>query len=447
MSVNVQGKRITVFGLAQSGMAVLRLLHEHGAILKGSDSQPLEKLTGVAEELSQNGIEFVPQTPAALDGCEIAVLSPGVSPWQPLFDEARARGVKLVGDVEAASWFLRGPILGITGSNGKTTTTSLAGHLLAEAAIASQVGGNIGKPVASMVAASRDEQWNVLELSSFQLEMADTLHVNIAAILNITPDHLDRHGNFENYAEAKARILRHQTPRDRAILNAENEPAAALAGRTDAVVFWFNAGGPVARGFWREGADLLAEGSRFMPVSEVPLRGRHNIENVLAAACAAHLAGAPLAAIRRGVASFPGVEHRIEFVRAVGGVDYFNDSKATNVDATIKALESFDGGLWVILGGKDKDSDYTPLRDLLKERARAALLIGAAAEKIAAHLGDCVRIEQCGDLATAVRLAHREARPGDTVLLAPSCASFDQFTGYAHRGRVFKELVAALGVN
>lgn len=435
--MDVRGLRVTIFGMAKSGVATLELLRRRGAVARASDAR-------AREALPEFEGEFVEQGEAALEGCELAVLSPGVPADLPLFEEARRRGIKVVGDVEAASWFLKGPVLGITGANGKTTTTALTGHLLKEAGIACQVGGNIGTPPASMVEASREDQWNVLELSSFQLETSETLRVRIAAVLNITPDHLDRHHTFENYVAAKARILRCQAAEDYAVLNAENEPAAGLAALARGAVRWFNAGGKKEPGFWLEGGELVADGASFMKESEIPLRGRHNVENVLAGACCARLAGAGLAEIRRGVMTFPGVEHRIEFVGVVDGVSYYNDSKATNVDATVKALESFEGGLWVILGGKDKGSDYTTLRDLLRARAKAALLIGAAAEKIASHLGDAVRLERCGDLKTAVEVARREAAAGDTVLLAPACASFDQFSGYEERGRVFKAIVKSL---
>lgn len=430
--MDVHGKHITVFGMAKSGRAVAALLQAHGAIVRVSDSKPLS-------EIGPLGFEFVQQPDAALAGCELAVLSPGVPPDQPHF-----QGVPLVGDVEAAGWFLRGPILAITGSNGKTTTTALTGHLLLSAGIPVQVGGNIGTPLADMVATSRDDQWNVLELSSFQLETSHTLHARIAVALNVTPDHLDRHGDLTRYAAAKARIFLNQTPADFAVLNAENEIAAGFASSTPAQIRWFHAGSPVHPGLWCESGRLLSAGVPFLDSAEIPLRGRHNVENVLAAACAAQLAGAPLSAIAAGVRSFPGVEHRIEFVRTLNGVSYYNDSKATNVDATIKALESFDSGLWVILGGKDKGSDYTALRALLHTRARAALLIGAAADKIERHLEGAVRLERCGDLRSATLLARAEARPGDTVLLAPACASFDQFTGYEQRGRAFKEFVNSL---
>ncbi|MCS7043439.1 MAG: UDP-N-acetylmuramoyl-L-alanine--D-glutamate ligase [Bryobacteraceae bacterium] len=435
--MDVRGRRITVFGMKDSGLAVAELLRRHGALVRASDVKP-------RAELPDFDFPFVPQSPEALEDCDVAVLSPGVPADLPIFEQAAARGVLVVGDVEAASWFLQGPILGITGTNGKTTTTALAGHLLQTAGIACQVGGNIGRPVAAMVEASRRDQWNVLELSSFQLETTRTLRVRIAAVLNITQNHLDRHHTFERYAAAKARILACQQPEDFAVLNAENEASAALAAQARGQVRWFRTAGPKRPGFWMEEGWLLADGEPFMPASEIPLRGRHNVENVLAAACCAHLAGAPLEALRRGVRSFRGVEHRIEFVRELNGVAFYNDSKATSVDATRRALESFDTPLWVILGGKDKGSDYRELRPLLASRARAVLLIGAAAPIIASHLEGAVRLIPCGDLRTAVETAWREARPGDTVLLAPACASFDQFSSYEERGRFFKTIVHSL---
>jgi len=435
--MDVRGSRITVFGMGASGVAVLELLRSHGAVVRASDVRPREALPAF-------DAPFVPQSPAALEDCDIAVLSPGVPPGLPLFAEAAQRGVRIVGDVEAASWFLQGPILGITGTNGKTTTTALTGHLLRAAGVACQVGGNIGRPLAEMVASSRPDQWNVLELSSFQLETAHTLRVHVAAVLNITQNHLDRHHTFENYAAAKARILACQQPEDHAVLNAENPASAALAAQARGRVWWFCAGGPRRPGFWQENGTLFADGEPFMEAAAVPLRGRHNLENVLAAAACARLAGAPLEAIREGVRTFAGVEHRIEFVRELDGVRFYNDSKATSVDATRKALESFEGNLWVILGGKDKGSDYRELRELLAQRARAALLIGAAAPIIASHLEGALPLIHCGDLRTAVETAWRQAAPGDTVLLAPACASFDQFSGYEERGRVFKSLVHSL---
>ncbi len=444
--MDLGNRQFAIFGMGESGVATAEFLARRGAQVRAVDRKPLNELKPEhARRLEESRIALAGQNEAALEGVETILLSPGVPPQLPLIAEARRRGIAVTGELEFCSRFLRGPVLGITGSNGKTTTTALCGHLLRESGIAVQVGANIGTPLAAMLDSSRDDQWNVLELSSFMLELADTLHVRIAAILNITPDHLDRHGTLENYTAAKRRILHHQTPDDFAVLNAENALSWQSAVETAGTVFEFSAGGPVQRGFWMDGADLVANGQFWMPRSEVQLQGRHNIENVLAAGCCTHLAGAPLEALRRAVASFPGVEHRIEFVRTLNGVRYFNDSKGTNVDATIKALESFESGIWLILGGRDKNSDYTPLRPLIAARARGVLLIGEAAAKIAPYLdGLPVPVTACGDLAAALARAAARAVPGDVVLLSPACASFDQYSGYNERGRHFKSLVRAL---
>jgi len=444
--MDLGNRQFVIFGMGESGVATAEFLARRGARVRGVDRKPLNELRPEhARRLEESRIALAGEDEAALEGVEAILLSPGVPPQLPLIAEARRRGIAVTGELEFCSRFLRGPVLGITGSNGKTTTTALCGHLLQHSGIAVQVGANIGTPLAALLDSSRDDQWNVLELSSFMLELADTLHVRIAAILNITPDHLDRHGTLENYTAAKRRILRHQTLDDFAVLNAANALSWQSAVETAATVFEFSAGGPVRRGFWMDGADLVANAQFWMPRSEVQLQGRHNIENVLAAGCCTHLAGAPLEALRRAVASFPGVEHRIEFVRTLNGVRYFNDSKGTNVDATIKALESFESGIWLILGGRDKNSDYTPLRELIAARARGVLLIGEASAKIAPYLdGLPVPVTACGDMAAALTHAAARAVPGDVVLLSPACASFDQYSGYDERGRHFKSLVRAL---
>jgi UDP-N-acetylmuramoylalanine--D-glutamate ligase len=441
--MNIKGLQFAIFGMGESGVDTAEFLMRRGALVRAVDRKPLAALKPEhARRLEEARVPLFAQDEAALANVDIALLSPGVTPSQPLFDEARRRGIRVTGELEFCSRFLRGPILGITGSNGKTTTTSLCGHLLKESGIPVQVGGNIGTPLAALLESSRDDRWNVLELSSFMLELADTLHVHVASILNITPDHLDRHGSLENYAAAKRRMLRNQTPSDAAVLNAENPLSRDSAAFTKGAVHEFSAGGRVARGFWMEGSDLIADGEFWMPRGEVQLQGRHNVENVLAAGCCAHIAGAPLDALRRAVASFPGVEHRIEFVRELNGVRYYNDSKGTNVDATVKALESFESGIWLILGGRDKASDYAPLKPLIEARGREVLLIGEATEIIAAQLaGLAVPVTRCGDMASAVAYASARVVPGDVVLLSPACASFDQYSGYNERGRHFKSLV------
>jgi UDP-N-acetylmuramoylalanine--D-glutamate ligase len=340
--------------------------------------------------------------------------------------------------------YLQGKIIGITGSNGKTTTTALVGHILRESGIAAQVGGNIGTAVTAIVDGSRAGQWNVLELSSFQLETIRTFRADIGVCLNVTPDHLDRHHTLENYAAAKGRLFETQQPDDYAVLNADDAHCVAYSAITRGKPVWFSSTRAITPGVWLENGRLWFDGELLMPAGEIPIRGRHNVENTMAAAAAARLAGAELAGIARAVRSFRAVEHRLEFVRSVRGVDFYNDSKATNVDATLKAIDAFEGGLWVILGGKDKESDYTLLSDALRKKARAVLLIGAAAAKIAGQLKDGVPLIDSGTLDAAIREAYARASPGDTVLLAPACASFDQFENYEHRGRVFKQVVGEL---
>jgi UDP-N-acetylmuramoylalanine--D-glutamate ligase len=294
------------------------------------------------------------------------------------------------------------------------------------------------------VRTSRADQFNVLELSSFQLETTESFRAHIGAALNVTPDHLDRHYTVENYAEAKARIFANQQESDDAVLNHDDAITRAYAGLTKGQVVWFSSTHTVGRGAYLDGSRILLDTEPLMDAAEVPLRGVHNLENTMAAAAIAHLAGATHAQIRAAVMTFPGVEHRLEFVRQRNGVAWYNDSKATNVDAALKAIAAFPGGLWVILGGKDKNSDYTPLAAPLKAKSHAALLIGAAAEKIRAQLGGEVRMIACRTLEAAVHEARARAASGDTVLLAPACASFDQFENFEHRGREFKRLVGEL---
>ena len=431
----------------------MELLRNRGAQVRAMDAQPVS--TEEREVFARWGVPVVAQQAenVAEDGRDpdAIVLSPGVPYDLPLLAEARGRSIPVVGEVELASYFLKGPIIGITGSNGKTTTTALTGHILTECGIACQVAGNIGVAIASRVDSSRQDQWNVLELSSFQLESISHFRANISACLNVTPDHLDRHHTFEQYAAAKARLFETQQAGDLAVLNRDDATCYEFAKRTKAEVFWFSSSRKVTPGIWCSEQMVCWNDEPFLHRSQIKLRGAHNVENVLAAALMAHLAGAPLAGIERAVGSFAGVEHRLEFVRTLDGVDYFNDSKATNVDAALKAIEAFPSGLWVILGGKDKGSDYEPLREPLHARAKAALLIGApppyehaAAPLIEKALAGAVTLVECGTLEQAVHHAREHAKAGDTVLLAPACASFDQFCDYEERGRRFKELVKEL---
>ncbi len=420
-----------VVGLERSGLAALELLKSRGAALTATDSRPLSEMPKAAEVLKRLDVPLI-------------VLSPGVPADLEWIEAARRRGISVIGEVELAGMFLQGKIIGITGSNGKTTTTAMVGHILRESGIPAQVGGNIGTAVTALVASSRADQWNVLELSSFQLETIRDFRADIGVCLNVTPDHLDRHHTLEKYAAAKGRLFETQQPGDYAVLNADDAYCVGYSAATRAMPLWFSSTRAITPGVWLENGKLWFDGAPLMPAAEIPIRGRHNVENTMAAAAASRLAGAGLAEIASAVRSFRAVEHRLEFVRSVRGVDYYNDSKATNVDATLKALDAFDGGLWVILGGKDKDSDYTVLADALRKKARSVLLIGAAAAKIAGQLNSGVPLTQSGTLREAVKTAYAHASPGDTVLLAPACASFDQFENYEHRGRIFKQIVEEL---
>jgi UDP-N-acetylmuramoylalanine--D-glutamate ligase len=446
--MKVEGKKVVVVGMAKSGRAAVDLLIERGAQVTAVDQHVVQ---GHALQ-----IPVLPQTPDSFADADLIVLSPGVPADLEELRPSRDHGVPIVGDLELASWFLEGEIIGITGSNGKTTTTALTGHILKSSGIPAQVGGNIGTPPCSMVKTSRSDQWNVLELSSFQLETIDTFRAHIGVALNVTPDHLDRHYTFERYAAAKARLFENQRPTDFAVLNADDSATRTYAKSATPVFFsstqhHLNPGACIQKyRFFTSGGhetrpdQIILDGGFLMFTAEVPLRGAHNLENTMAAALAAHLAGATHEQIREAVKTFPGVEHRLEFVRTLHNVAWYNDSKATNVDATLKAIAAFDGALWIILGGKDKNTDYTPLAEPLKQKAHAMLLIGAAAEKIATQLKGAAPMIACGTLETAVNEARARAHAGDTVLLAPACASFDQFENFEHRGREFKRLVLAL---
>jgi UDP-N-acetylmuramoylalanine--D-glutamate ligase len=365
----------------------------------------------------------------------------------PVLEIARAEGIPVWSEIELAWRFLRGKLVAITGSNGKTTTTSLVAHILKTAGIATFVGGNIGVPLLSLVESSTDSSVTVAEVSSFQLETIQYFRPEIGVLLNLTPDHLDRHESFESYAAAKMRLFENQLERDAAVLNADDpEITKRMPSRTH--LYWFSRQKRVAEGSFLRDDEIVfrADGAETVVArrSEIPLRGEHNLENVLAACTAAYLAGAPASAIASGVKTFRAVEHRLEFVAEIGGVQFYNDSKATNVDAALKAIEAFPGPLIVILGGKDKGSPYAPLLEPLRRRARLAILIGAAADKIAAELNNAVPIEHAGTLDRAVKVALERAQLGDVVVLAPACSSFDQFENYEQRGRAFKKLIAQL---
>jgi UDP-N-acetylmuramoylalanine--D-glutamate ligase len=445
----LRGKRVLVVGLARTGVATALFCAARGANVTATDARTENEIGDAIAPLRTAGVSLElggHQENAFLEQ-DLIVPSPGVPADAPLLQAARAKGVAIWSEVELAGRFLEGRLIGITGSNGKTTTTSLIEHILKGAGFSTILAGNIGTPLISRVDQTSDDTITVVELSSFQLELIETFRPNISVFLNLTPDHLDRHHTLEEYGRAKARIFENQTKADSAVLNAD-DPATTSLAPTKPRVFWFSRKPPAVQGaFVRENEIIFRNGGEeevVLSLQEIPLPGAHNVENVLAAVAATRLAGAEPTAIAKGVRSFAGVEHRLEFVAEVGGVRYYNDSKATNVDAALKALDSFPGRILILLGGKDKGSDYAALQRPLREKAILALLIGAAAEKIEKQITGSVAIEHAGTIERAVEIASHAARRGDVVLLAPACASFDQFQNYEHRGRVFKELVHQL---
>lgn len=448
--IDVRGKRVLVVGLARSGRAAALCLQRHGAVVVVTDTKPPAAVAHLLPELLEHkiGLELGSQRLETFLAHDLVVVSPGV-PWDlPQLQAARARGIPLVPEIEVAGWYLSDPIVGVTGSNGKTTTTALLGKMLEASGFPTFVGGNIGVPLSSAVDRVPTGSIIVAELSSFQLEAIQDFHPHVAVLLNISPNHLDRHPSFEAYAQAKRQIFRNQRAEDYAVLNADDPWVCGLSPALASQKVFFSRSQQIPCGLFVSNGNVVYRMGHLervlLETREVRLRGGFNLEDVLAAAAAACVLGADFDAIRGAVREFKGVEHRLEYVREIHGVAFYNNSKATSVDATVKSLETFDRGVHLILGGKDKGAPYAPLRPLLKDRVREVLLIGAAADRIARELSGAVELVGAGDLESAVREAFQRARPGDVVLLAPACASFDQFQDYEHRGRLFKEFVERL---
>jgi UDP-N-acetylmuramoylalanine--D-glutamate ligase len=450
--MDLKNKRVLVVGLGKSGLSAAMFLRAQGARVTVSDTRSAVALAKEIPALLEAGIMVESGGHGLLTfrRQDLIVVSPGVPMDTPEVVQVVAFGLTVIGELELASRYLQGQVVAITGSNGKTTTTTLVGKIFSDAGVPTQVGGNIGLPVIDLVAKSTPETVNVLEVSSFQLETVQEFHPRIAVILNITPDHLDRHGSFEKYVAAKERIFERQAAEDALVLNGDDRVTQMCAARAKSEVFWFSGTKAVRKGaFVRDSVIVWVEKEGgvtepIMPVSEVHLKGAHNIENVLAAVCVARLAKVSAESIRASVASFTAVDHRLELVRKLNGVEFYNDSKATNVDATMKAVASFSKGIHLILGGKDKDSNYGLMAELLKERVKAVYTIGSAAEKIERQLHGVVKMVAAGTMQTAVAEAAKAAVTGDVVLLSPACSSFDQFENYEHRGRVFRQLVNEL---
>jgi UDP-N-acetylmuramoylalanine--D-glutamate ligase len=454
MSEHLHNSSVLVVGLAKSGLATARFAASRGARVTVNDAKPLERLGADAATLVEAGIrvEAGGHPEELYRSADLVVVSPGVPADMPALDVARAAGVPVISEVELAARYLRGRIVGITGSNGKTTTTTLTYELLRDGGFKTTVAGNIGTPLVSLVDGSTDDAWHVVELSSFQLELVDRMRVHRAVLLNITPDHLDRHRTMDAYVAAKGRIFENQTAEDLAVLNADDPVVAEFADRTAARVCFFSRAGELGAGVCRIGDALVwsaAGGVReeLIRIDEVPLFGEHNLENVCAALAVGRDLGVPVERMRETIRAFRGVEHRLEPVGEVGGVAFFNDSKATNTDAAIKAIEAFDGRpgrTIVVLGGRGKGQDFTVLAGPARGRVHHAVVIGEAADAIAVALEGVTAVSRAGSMAEAVRVAFDAAQPGDRVVLAPACSSFDMFDNFEHRGQIFRQEVEAL---
>jgi UDP-N-acetylmuramoylalanine--D-glutamate ligase len=449
--MELEGKKVLVIGAGRSGVAASRFMAARGALVVLNDRKEFIDWPNDALALKGEGVVklLAGDVPSwLLDQIELVVLSPGVPTKSIPVRYAERAGAEVIGEVELAWRFLKGRVVGITGTNGKTTTTALVGELLKGAGIQTQVGGNIGTPLVSLVESSREDGWTVAELSSFQLETIKEFRPTVAVVLNLMPDHMDRYETLADYGAAKHRIFRNQTSADVAILNADDPIVSSWAEGLEAHVTMFSTERELDEGLFLRGRELVARtwsGERvLMTRDDMQLKGLHNVQNALAALAAGLACGASPDSMRKTVRRFEPVEHRLERVAEVGGVTFYNDSKATNVDAAVKAVEALSdepGRIVLILGGRGKNAPYAPLAPLVRRKARALVLIGEDADRIEEELKAHAHVIRAGDMADAVRRAYEAAEPGDTVLLAPACASFDMFQNYEQRGRVFKEEV------
>jgi UDP-N-acetylmuramoylalanine--D-glutamate ligase len=449
--LELAGKQVVVVGLARSGIAAAEFLLRRGARVVATDRRPAAELQAEAVTLQERGVrlELGAHHERTFTGADLVVVSPGV-PWDlPELRAARDAGVAVMAELELGFRHMRGTVAAVTGTKGKSTTTAALGAMLAEAGRDVRVGGNIGQAVTGLVDGATDQTVFVLEVSSFQLEGTDTFHPKVAVFLNLSADHLDRHASFEEYSAAKARIFKNQTSADWAVVNADDPGVQVQArlGRARLMPFAPAPLGESDSAFFKDGhACLRLDGhvEQLFPVSSVRLPGSHLLLDLLAASAAARLIGAPTEAVNRAAVRFEGVEHVLERVAEIAGVAFFNDSKATNVDAARKSLEAFDRPVVAILGGRYKGGDFADLREALDRHGKAVMAIGEARERVALALASVVPVVLCDTLGEAVERAFAVAAPGDVVLLAPACSSFDMFRDYAERGQAFKHEVRAL---
>jgi UDP-N-acetylmuramoylalanine--D-glutamate ligase len=446
--MELREKKVLVVGLGKTGEALCGFLLRQGARVKVSEKTIASKLAKKIDRWQKRGvvIEAGGHRLESFLEAEMIVLSPGI-PYLPELESARRKGKKIISEIELAYGFIRGKIIGITGTNGKSTTATLTHKILTEGGLRSRLAGNIGNPLIRFAAKSRPEDVYVTELSSFQLRYTERFRADVSVFLNMTPDHLDWHSGFEDYYASKTNLILHQKKGDVAILNRDDPRIWALRRKGEFEVLAFSQKAKVSRGSWIEGNWIKLENQRpykLMKLDEIPLPGIHNRENIMASALVGHVLGIPVSSIKKSIQGFKGLEHRMEKVLELGGVAFYNDSKATNVDASLKSIQSLSPPIVLLLGGRDKGGNFELLRKSIKKRVKTVILIGEAADKIAKSLNGTVPLKKASDLREAVRLAFSTAVPRGIVLLAPGCTSFDMFKDFEERGKIFKKEVYAL---
>lgn len=443
--IDVRGKRVSVLGAARSGLAAARLLKNMGALVFVSDLAERQKKEEAAVFLEREGIPFeFGAHSARIFQADFCVLSPGIPVASEVVQTMLKKGIPVYSEIEVASWFFKGPLIAVTGSNGKTTTTTLIGEMLRQKYPQAAVAGNIGQPFSDFVEGSAEDVWGVVEVSSFQLETIETFHPNQVVLLNFAPNHLDRYPDYEAYVEAKWRVTMNLDENDVLVYNAADAEIVRRLPMLSCQKQGFHIEGDTsAQAYFAENA-LFLNGQKLIDVREMSLRGLHNYMNAMAAALAARTAGISVDDIRQVLRNFKGVEHRLEFVRELDGVKFINDSKATTVESLYYALQSFDQPIILIAGGKDKGSDFTRLNDSIAQKVKALVLIGKAADKMLQAWGHLKPTVTPKTLREAVEKAFELAEPGDVVLLSPACASFDMFRDFEDRGRQFKQIVQQL---
>ena len=445
--MDISGQNILIIGLGKTGIAAARFLAKRKAKVIVTDQKTEAEIADTLAEMRNEGIpiDIAPYDISALHGIDMVIPSPGVPPHDALLSAAVGKNIPIHSELEVACRYLRPPMVAITGTNGKTTTTTLTGRLLADAGKKVFVGGNIGIPLIQYCDGPQDEDLVVVEVSSFQLQWVTAFHAHCAALLNTTCDHVNYHGSFAAYQEAKERVFLNQNENDRAILNADEDYTLELSKRLKAKTFFFSSTRDVAPGFSIRSGSLVLSGfgknDEIYPLDMIKIPGLHNIENVMTAIMAARICDCPPDRIIQTISEFRGIAHRIEFVDEKQGVAYYDDSKGTNVGAVVRALETFRNPVILLLGGRDKDGDFETLAPLIRERVKTLILFGEARERINEKLGGLVETDIQPTLRSALVTARNRAQGGDVVLLSPGCASFDEFTDYKDRGNFFQAMV------